>query len=176
MRRLLLALAAATRLLVVAAAAAADEPVVLADRLTAGPSPPLPPWVPPPGGFPMNPCPCGELCKPLRRSALENRTKAQFFGFAATKIYNGSADAWLHWDWQTISTVLIWSTWHLPGANWGLLCKAHAEGVRVVVPLRGGAGSGGVGGYVTGSDNTTARKEWITTQVVELTHFGLDGE
>lgn len=124
----------------------------------------------------MNPCPCGELCKPLRRSALENRTKAQFFGFAATKIYNGSADAWLHWDWQTISTVLIWSTWHLPGANWGLLCKAHAEGVRVVVPLRGGAGSGGVGGYVTGSDNTTARKEWITTQVVELTHFGLDGE
>jgi hypothetical protein len=136
-----------------------------------GPPPPLPPWVPPPGGFPTNPCPCGELCKPLRRSALENRTKAQFFGFTATHIYNGSADAWMHWDWRTISTVLVWSTWHLPGANWGLLCRAHAEGVRVVVPLSGGAGAG----YVTGSDNASARKQWITTQVAELTHFGLDG-
>ena len=135
------------------------------------PPPPLPPWVPPPSGFPTNPCPCGELCKPLRRSVLENRTKAQFFGFFATKIYNGSGDAWLHWDWQTISTVEVWSTWHLPGAGWGLLCRAHAEGVRVVVPLRGGAGSG----YVTGSDNASARKQWITMQVVEMDHFGLDG-
>lgn len=135
------------------------------------PPPPLPPWVPPPGGFPTNACPCGELCKPLRRSAVANRT-AQFFGFAATRIYNGSADAWRQWDWQSISTVEVWSTWHLPAANWGLLCRAHAEGVRVVVPLRGGShGDGGRGVLL----NATARKEWITSQVVELTHFGLDG-
>lgn len=133
------------------------------------PPPPLPPWVPPAGGFPTNPCPCGELCKPLRRSALENRTKAQFFGFFATKIYNGSGDAWLDWDWQTISTVEVWSTWHLPAANWGILCRAHAEGVRVVVPLRGGCGKD----YCL--DTATARKEWVVTQMVELTHFGLDG-
>jgi hypothetical protein len=130
------------------------------------PPPPLPPWVPPPK-FPMNPCPCGELCKPLRR--VTNRTKAQFLGFFATRIYNGSGNAWLHWDWESMSTVAVWSTWNLPGANWGLLCKAHAEGVRVVAPFRGG-------NYHSDQLlNASARKVWITRQLVELTHFGLDG-
>ena len=106
---------------------------------------------------------------------LDNRTKAQFFGFFATKIYNGSSDAWLQWDWQSISTVAVWSTWDLPGANWGLLCRAHAEGVRVVVPFRTTGVPSASNDQSDQLLNASARKEWITNQLVELAHFGLDG-
>ena len=127
-----------------------------------------PPWQPP-AEFPMNRCPCGELCKPLRRSKSRRADKKSFFGFWATKIYNGSSVAWRDWDWKSISTVAVWSIWELPAANWSMLCRAHAEGVRVVVPFRGGD-------YHSEQIlNATARREWIMNQVSELAFFGLDG-
>lgn len=135
----------------------------------------LPPWSPPasmPGfwhGFPLNKCPCGELCKPLRRSAGSQAQKKQFFGFFSTKIYNGSSDAWRHWDWSSISTVAVWSAWELPAANWSMLCKAHSAGVRIVLPFRG------ADFHSNQILNASARHQWITNQVSELAYFGLDG-
>ena len=75
----------------------------------------------------------------------------------------------MQWDWSSISTVAVWSTWELPANNWSLLCTAHSLGVRVVVPFRGGD-------YHSDQIlNDTARKAWITKQVITLKHFGLDG-
>eukprot|EP01043_Picozoa_sp_COSAG02_P026969 COSAG02_NODE_1569_length_11894_cov_51.145994_9_plen_1216_part_00 len=128
----------------------------------------VPPWTPP-AKFPTNRCPCGELCKPLRHSDSRYRHKKRFFGFWATKIYNGSSDAWRHWDWKSMSTVAVWSYWEIPAANWSMFCRAHSEGVRVVVPFRGGD-------YHSGQIlNATARHEWILNQVSELAYFDLDG-
>ena len=98
-----------------------------------------PPWVPP-KGFPSNPCPCGALCRPL--DALQNDERGpfpaaparkEFFGFHATQIYNGTPDSYEHWDWDALTTVAVWSVWDIPGANWSLLCTAHAHGVKVRV-------------------------------------------
>lgn len=126
------------------------------------------PWKPP-SEFPMNRCPCGELCKPLSSSTRRHAHKKRFFGFWATKLYNGSSVAWHDWDWESISTVAVWSIWDLPAANWSMLCRAHSEGVQVVVPFRGGDYHG------EQILNVTARHEWITNQVSELAYFGLDG-
>ena len=128
---------------------------------------PAPPWQPP-TGFPTNPCPCGVLCKPLTRSRLaqRRRRRLQFFGFHATSIYNGSSDDWQHWDFESLSTIAVWSIWQLPAYNWSMLCKAHEHGVRVVVPFRGGDY------HSSQIMNGTARKEWIDGQVAEVLALG----
>jgi di-N-acetylchitobiase len=148
--------------------------VGLASRL-----PDPPPWQPP-TGFPTNPCPCGVLCQPLVRAdhspnnTARNRT-LEFFGFHATSIYNGTNDDWQHWDFDSLTTIAVWSIWQLPFANWSMLCKAHAHGVRVVVPFHTTNVPADANDHSAQIMNATARQEWIQYQVALISALGLDG-
>ena len=130
------------------------------------PAPP-PPWSPP-HGWPKNPCPCGSLCRSLSPGASRNSSR-EFFAFhPGPDIYNGSLSEWRLWDWSTITTVAVWSVWAIPADNWGLLCKAHAEGVRVVVPYRGI--------WQAAVRNATERAVQVQAAASQAQALGLDGE
>ena len=94
--------------------------------------------------------------------------------FHATGIYNGTSDDWQHWDFDSLTTIAVWSIWQLPAANWSMLCKAHAHGVRVVFPSapptlqRCNEHSGQI-------MNATARHARIQAQVAAVAAPGLDG-
>ena len=149
-----------------------------------------PQWQPP-AGFPTNPCPCGVLCKPLARaearplglSPHQHRpsnetvaeTAAEFFGFHATTIYNGTSDDWRHWDFDSLTTIAVWSIWQLPVSNWSMLCKAHAHGVKVVVPFRTTNVAADANDHSGQIMNATARHAWIQAQVAAVAALGLDG-
>jgi len=128
--------------------------------------PPSPAW--PPHGWPHDPCPCGDLCRPLPSSqGAARRAAPHVFAFhPGHLIYNGSDSEWRQWDWSTLTTVAVWSFWSLPDDSWALLCHAHRHNVRVVVPFHFPEPE---------LANSTARSAWIAWQVEVARHLGIDG-
>jgi di-N-acetylchitobiase len=113
------------------------------------------------------PCPCSraELCAPIT-TPLRSRT--EIFGF-------GSGN-WRSFDWSTLTTVVP-TALDLTTIDPQLVCRAHANGARVVGFAPGG--TGGSGGQsrslmpLTG--NITRRSEWVQAAVVLVQRLHLDG-
>ena len=142
-------------------------PLLLLPLAVGAVDPPSPAW--PPHGWPHDPCPCGNLCRPLpssQQGAARGAAPHVFAFHPGHLIYNGSDSEWRQWDWSTLTTVAVWSFWSLPDDSWALLCQAHRHNVRVVVPFHFPEPE---------LANSTARSAWIAWQVDVARHLGIDG-
>jgi hypothetical protein len=161
-----------------------------------GPAPPPPSPTPNPpahgGGCPGRSqcqCPCSpsSLCHSLPLGAARdfNATMKRVIAFhEGHAIYNGSANEWNLWDWDTVTTVVTgmvaggddptgWRGHRCHNISQALLCQAHKRGVRVV-------------GFTYWPWNTspedweqlanaTKRQLWVEGAVATAVRLGLDG-
>lgn len=101
-------------------------------------------------------CPCSDaaLCKPLATPVLAER---EVF------VFSTAASNWPSYNWTMLTTIAVAG---LGSFDPNMVCKAHAEGVRVVLLVD----------YAKDQlTNATARSAWIAQQTALLEQYALDG-